>query len=81
MTWYSIETAPKDGTDILLFLPGHKQKISIGRYILSERYEHGVLEHRYERWHVGAYIFGDDCPTPTHWMPLPSGPEEKGKNG
>ncbi len=60
--WQTIETAPKDGTVILGFVPH-----DCGGYILSLCYT------GYERW-SGTVDFNDFYPT--HWMPLPNPPED-----
>lgn len=66
--WMPIETAPKDGTRVLLYVvhPGDEYAIAVGdpdgwRYIETGYWE-GVWEHE----HAGA---------PTHWMPLPEAPK------
>lgn len=65
--WELIETAPKDGTFIVLyermpnFLP-HEANVGVGKF--DPRYER-----EWQMW--GAGSFG----SPTHWMPLPSPPE------
>lgn len=77
--WRSMDTAPKDGTAVLLWWPECKLDaddnltdeiiggtVVIGNYVGSWQ-EHGGLEGR------GAY-FGDDSEPghePSHWMPLP----------
>lgn len=64
MEWKPIETAPKDGTQILVALNecGDKKK----PYVFE----------------VVSYVNGEWCGDaypvypPTHWMPLPKGPNE-----
>lgn len=64
--WQPIETAPKDGTQIVL----------IGRYpdgkTWSDQYQswwlNGIWERRFHRI---------DVVPPTHWRPLPAPPEDK----
>jgi hypothetical protein len=68
-----IETAPKDGTPVLLWakdlrFPGNT---CVAQYIT----------HDIEWWHVTDGKFGPwplRGPSPTHWMPLPCGREEGG---
>lgn len=57
--WQEIETAPKDGTFIILFLNGNVYR---GSWNLSAS---GV-----DGWRVGQRWM-NECP-PTHWMPLPA---------
>lgn len=72
MDWMPIETAPKDGTRVLLFFP--------------DSYGDVVTEATYDgRWQVaimpshGCGCCGDDDPDPTHWMPLPPKPTKEGE--
>ena len=67
MAWRSIETAPKDGTDIIVYRPRHD-----GTYIPKV----GI-----DWWMTQRADYGDcwaksrkDCP-PTHWMPFPESPK------
>ena len=60
--WQPIETAPKDGTHIILsckFLP-NDWRIKIGGWRFDKN-----------NWQ----LFGGSW-TPTHWMPLPAAPTE-----
>jgi hypothetical protein len=78
-TWQTIETAPKDGTVVMLYYPDYHRKIWIGHYYNTETYEHGNLKHKSEGWHTGSTLtFGlvKEC-LPTHWMVLPEAPNEK----
>lgn len=59
--WQPIESAPKDGTEILLYCP--TSEVFVGIYCAG--------------WGRGwAPRFYDDTPDfiPTHWMPLPDPP-------
>ena len=61
MNWQPIETAPKDGRDLLIFGSGG---IVIGWWDDSCRY-----------WcHQDLYLSIDE---PTHWMPLPLPPDKQ----
>lgn len=67
MEWQPIETAPKDGTSILLIIPrGMCEEVPpvyVGAY--------------HDQW----FTYGASCSgssrrsEPTHWMPLPDLPE------
>ena len=59
--WLPIETAPKDGTEILAILKGQ-----IGAQVIF--YDFGEWLTSWDEFR----LLGDD--TPTHWMPLPLPP-------
>lgn len=63
MEWEPIETAPKDGTDVLVFAPSlyGENKFQVAYCFYGQLWEYG-----YE----GTPI------TPTHWMPLPKPPAD-----
>lgn len=65
--WQPIETAPKDGTRVLLFSPGGD----------GEDPTRQVAEGAWCRvwWRMEA---GDYWTTPTHWIALPAPPKEPG---
>jgi len=60
--WQPIETAPRDGTRIILFRPNWVESMAIGFYYAS-----------YEQWTV-IYAGVEFCDV-THWMPLPESPK------
>lgn len=79
--WQPIESAPKDGTAILITSQGFHTLVDIGRYALPEL--RSKTEPSSEDWwvvrgkpFVGARG-GQHRPgmVPTHWMPLPEAPE------
>ena len=72
MEWQPIETAPKDGTQVLLWCPDFKNPLKVGEYIESEMYRNGDLVSERKYWSIGSMIFDD--PQPTYWMTLPSPP-------
>ncbi len=65
--WKPIETAPRDGTAVLGFLPNRSGYVSDKRYeIISwSGWGGGVWDN------AGGYHVSD---SPTHWMPLPVPP-------
>ena len=70
--WHSIETAPKDGTQILTYWPE-------GRLENDENYDQLVLPVTAvvfwsEGWWEGNTYFQTPHGEPTHWMPLIDGP-------
>lgn len=77
MTWLPIETAPKDGTPVDL-------------WVEFKHYHTGQIHYRREcsvKWgrkHFGSEPIGDPCwvinspynkARPTHWMPIPEAPK------
>ncbi len=68
MEWQPIETAPKDGTKILL-----------GRFVNDGSEHDGRVMVDWWRTHHDSYTgFGHFNPhywPPTHWMPLPAKPD------
>lgn len=70
--WQPIETAPKDGTQILLFCPKFGVPVRLGYWVDTKHYNNGKLTYSSARWFVGGFVSGD--PEPTQWMPLPNPP-------
>lgn len=64
MTWQPIETAPKDGTEILACTEGFPE---------SHRIVHWYSDAGCWWDHDGLFDYPDD-PWLTHWMPLPEPP-------
>lgn len=76
--WQPIETAPKDGTTILIFLPRMKNPICLGRWWDKVELEHGVETYRRAEWmRNGMPAMSTLKFEPTHWMPLPEPPRER----
>jgi hypothetical protein len=86
--WRPIETAPKDGTFIMLYVPNGQLEtgpVTIGIYFpeLDElRDELGRFKKQHPwapaHWKGWLGTDGDNSPSwcePTHWMPLPKPPE------
>jgi hypothetical protein len=65
MQWQSIETAPRDGTRILMFAGNG----ILGTSNLSYTGEWS------EKWQCFKSDLMNDC-HPTHWMPLPPAPKK-----
>jgi hypothetical protein len=82
MTWQPIETAPKDGTPVLVFSPhapfSDPTNIIVAKFDTWRSDPNG----EYSWWSycesVLADISGQIEPEPTHWMPLPPPPTEGG---
>ena len=72
--WQPIETAPRDGTLILLWDPEGDPPYFPARFMRDDRpprSPHGAFV-----WCQGSPAFGDRLAenVPTHWMPLPAPP-------
>lgn len=70
--WQPIDTAPKDGSWVLLWLPSPRSYLVKARWLDSEEYVDDI-------WHEWQQQGGDRVrcilPGPTHWMPLPKPPK------
>lgn len=73
--WEPIETAPKDGATVLVYVPGLLKPVRLTYWFSSESRKYGKVESTTEKWayHIGAWG-NDPLPEPTHWMPLPEAP-------
>lgn len=71
--WQPIETAPKDGTEIILYFPSLVHSIQIANWHHAEYFTNGKKTFESCRWTIGS-ILGDP-PEPTHWMFLPEPPK------
>lgn len=71
--WRPIETAPKDGTEILAHCP-HDQIHAGEPHIIIVRYN----SNRHATGWYDQSLDGDGrrVDRPTHWMPLPPAPQE-----
>ena len=89
--WRPIETAPMDGTVVMLY--GHG-RVTVGSWVA----EHDIMVNEYDRStgdYLGSHLSGETLPAywqshdggfteehpPTHWMPLPQPPREKEGGG
>ena len=69
--WQPIETAPKDGTRIIVAKQsGYVMAWASSAYWFERQYKD---REKYSGWTDGF----DTLATPTHWMPLPAPPGEK----
>lgn len=81
--WQPIETAPKDGTHILLFYQGN---VYSSWYEKSEEFtfvdKQGKKHTNYSYWHIDSldnncwYDIEDEVPESCYWMPLPNPPQD-----
>jgi Protein of unknown function (DUF551) len=69
MTWQPIETAPKDGTEVLMYCPGDIPAVVCGAYVDDPEIPY---------WRYSESLVADVVAeaNPTHWMPLPPPPED-----
>lgn len=69
VSWQPIESAPLDGTRVILrYASGY---LAISAYAKTERFEHGTLVYSNEGWWDSRLHLGSEIAPPTHWMPLP----------
>lgn len=75
MEWQPIETAPKDGTAILVFPPSSSaMQASIAKWD-EDKYANKPIPYWRRMDALGKKTFSRSLP-PTHWMPLPPPPSE-----
>ncbi len=73
--WQPIETAPQDGTPILLYYPERNCCIR-GAWIEMTDGDWETGYKRWMEWQVDDELYiGDEGYEPTHWMPLPPSPQ------
>ena len=75
MTWQPIETAPKDGTQVILFLPQYPHHAWLGYFIDAEDFKYGKSVRRRQEWVAVGPMISLPNPQPTHWMEMPNPPE------
>jgi hypothetical protein len=78
--WRPIETAPKNGTPVLLWTTYSWDWAPVKAEAVTARWHYpGGIESERGYWaliQMGGYAEDDDVTgEPTHWMPLPGGPE------
>jgi hypothetical protein len=62
--WQPIETAPMDGTEVILWWPHWSDTPVTGSWMEKS-----------DQWFSEVCLgYSDDDPPPTHWRPLPPGP-------
>jgi len=71
MEWQPIESAPKDGTQVIIALNGIAL---VSHYDCVERIRNGKTEFKYEAWSLPLHLALERDASPTHWMPIPKVP-------
>lgn len=79
--WRDIETAPRDGTKVLVYVPGASLYPTAAQYDTRAYFEreYGNPDYMEEgwRWSFGYPAdFHEETIQPTHWMPLPEPPSK-----
>ena len=74
--WKPIETAPKDGSEVLLLVErraGIPGKMLVGHYMPGGHCieDHPAID---QGWYFWNGCMFDRASKPTHWKPLPSAP-------
>lgn len=79
MKWQPIETAPKDGAEVLTWDADWQLPLMM-HFSSKERFERDYGDPNYmeEGWYVSYRYpepgFAEEPANPTHWMPLPDPP-------
>ncbi len=69
--WQPIETAPMDGTEVILFYPHMSGRTSHG--LVTAGYFHIAEDDYASHWY--ADLVNGGASPPSHWMPLPNPPQ------
>jgi len=78
MKWQPIETAPKDGTEIILGIKLRWNKLSLDKHecrIGTGFYCAGAYWYKNDA-KIWRNRVGQNTLNPTHWMPLPQKPKD-----
>lgn len=77
MTWQPIDTAPRDGTRVLLWFSCFKdgQQVQFGSWLDSEERKYGKVTRITQCWIGEFYTMSLEKREPSYWMPLPASPE------
>ena len=80
--WQPIDTAPKDGSSVLLYWPAnarYRASTAIGHWVDKQEMAYGKEISRSQFWtRPHPFFYGldpEDDPKPSHWMPLPAPPQ------
>lgn len=81
MDWQPIETAPKDGTVVLIYQGKEECCCATAKYVDTSHKELEVVGQKGKKviseWveYTSGYWDADGFYDPTHWMPLPEPPK------
>ena len=85
--WQPIDTAPKDGREVILYYPelGKGSRVRMGYWYSSVTSSYGKETSRTEEWSpmigfIGGMYGDKPRPKPTHWMMIPAEPEPPNGN-
>lgn len=82
--WQSIKTAPRDGTEVLLWAEAWEMSwgVQMGRYLKLEQCwatPEGTVDDNQDDFDPSAEVFDESDPDlnqgPTHWWPIPDPPQ------
>lgn len=78
--WQPIETAPKNGTEVFVYVPGESLYPTVASYKSGEYWKAEYGDEAYMEagwyWSFGyPSDFHEEPVEPTHWMPLPEPPK------
>jgi hypothetical protein len=74
--WQTMDSAPLDGTAVLLWVPDSHRHVRIGWYRNTQEFSHGKLVRENKEWVVEAgLLFSSDRHEPKYWMPFPEPPK------
>ena len=80
MNWQPIETAPRDGTELLLYCPG-AGVCYVGEWFTIPRVDYvDVGAGLYKRVESISVAEWNAPSAPSHWMPLPGPPDTRGES-
>lgn len=71
--WQPIETAPKDGTHVLLWFPELRQPVQVGHFSSTKHIENGRVTYESAKWWTGIVLLTKEL-VPSHWQPTPAAP-------
>lgn len=73
MTWQTIDSAPKDGTRLLL---AKGKSVWIGEWVHHQHITNGKVASDSAYWTTPWVMIGPERAVPTHWQPCPDPPAE-----
>ena len=74
LAWQSIETAPKDGTRVLMWWEGASGYDNLGWH-MTYWLDNSKTENPWSGWRIQSNVATHAGAKPTYWMPLPAAPQ------